>query len=56
MIVLLVQVTLGGHFELKNEDAKRYAMLPTFVMLYQSSLSYQAARRTDSSCCTLWRD
>jgi len=40
MIVLLLQVTLGGHFEKKNGDPKRYAMLPTFVMPYQALLSY----------------
>jgi hypothetical protein len=40
MIVLLLQVTLGGHFEKKNGDPKRYAVLPTFVMPYQALLSY----------------
>ena len=40
MIVLLVQVTLGGHVEKKNGDPNRYAMLLTIVMPYQALLSY----------------
>ncbi len=36
---MTVQVTLGGHFEKKNADPKRYAVLPTFVMPYQALLS-----------------
>jgi hypothetical protein len=40
MIVLLVQVTLGGHFENENGDPKRYAVPPIFIMPYQGLLSY----------------